>query len=787
MIPRRFNITSLLLVLTIVAGGIGLLLLMVNLQQELTLQRRIFREDRVWVAGQLEREARMFRHAVLLYSEGNSSVAHSEMLQLFDVLWSRISSMDKGQLGEMYLELEGSADALQFGRTMLQTLDPKVAKLLPGDRGTRDEILVLVDQAVDRFYKVARRSSAQNLKQQEERRRNFERTGSRVMAMVMVIFVSGGVLVILLTIKQRALNRLTQTLEDKVRDRTRELEESNQRLLMLSVAIEQSPVSVVICSRDAKIEYVNPCFERVSGYTAKETLGRNPRFLQSGRTPDNTYEEMWSAVRAGRNWQGQVCNQRPNGELYWEQMSLTPIRDTSGKTIRYLAVKEDITQRKQYEEQLLRQANFDNLTGLPNRMLALDRLNQALRQAKRRGESAGLMFVDLDHFKRINDTMGHEAGDQLLREASQRLSRCLREGDTAARFGGDEFIVILPELSSTEDAHLILRRIINAFNEPFIILETEVFASTSIGIALYPGDGETPMLLLRNADAAMYQAKSGGRNTYRFFVEEMNQQSKDRARLEYHLRTARERNEFQLYFQPIVHTETGLLCGAEALLHWSSPELGEIIPATFIPVAEDSGLIIDIGSWALLESCREAERWRKETGVDIDIAINVAGRQFRDPGFVDTVSKAIATTGIAASRILLEITESTMMTDEQHVRKTIDILVQMGLRIALDDFGTGYSSLSYLGKFPIDTLKIDRSFLKNVRPHSSEAALAAAIIALAKNLQLNLVGEGVESREQLDFLRTHGCPMCQGFYFGKPQQADSFLDFVKNRKRLLDN
>ncbi|SHO43185.1 putative bifunctional diguanylate cyclase/phosphodiesterase [Desulfopila aestuarii] len=787
MISRRLNITSLGLLLTIVAGGVGLILLLSSLQEELAIQRRIFREDRVWLAGQLEREARMFRHAVLIYSEGNNSVSHEEMNQLFDVLWSRIESMDKGQLGQMYLQLEGSAEALQYGRTMLHDLEPEVAKLQPGDRSTRDRILNQVDQAVEQFYQIARRSSALNLKQQEARRRNFEQTSSRAMSMVLVIFVSGGILVILLTIKQRAINRLTQTLEDKVRDRTRKLEESNERLLMLSVAIEQSPASVIICNCDGFIEYVNPRFEQVSGYKAHDVIGRNPRFLQSGRTTDSTYEEMWSTVRAGHEWQGQICNQRPNGDLYWEQMSLTPIKDTSGATIRYLAVKEDITQRRQYEEQLLRQANFDSLTGLPNRMLAIDRLNQVLRQARRRNASAGLMFVDLDHFKRINDTLGHEAGDQLLREASQRLSGCLREGDTAARFGGDEFIVILPELSSTDDAHHILRRIIEAFSQPFMIAGTEIFTSTSIGIALYPGDGDSPALLLRNADAAMYQAKAAGRNTYRFFVHEMNEQAQLRARIEHHLRTAHERNELQLRLQPIVDTETGRLAGAEALLYWLSPELGEVPPKTFIPIAEESGLIVDIGNWALLEACREAKRWQNATGTLIDICINIAGRQFRDEDFPKTVRKVLATTDITPSRICLEITENTLMEDEHHARKIIEQLVQMDLRIALDDFGTGYSALSYLGKFHIDTLKIDGSFLKNVLPDSNEATLAAAILSLGRSLQLNMVGEGVETLEQLNFLRAHGCPMCQGYYFSKPLPVAEFEELVTTWETTLSS
>lgn len=785
MIKFPLKITSFLLLLTIVLGGTGLVWLMTSLQEELVSQRRLFREDRVWVAGQLEREARMFRHALMLYSEGDKSVTGQEMRQTFDVLWSRIDSMDKGRLGKMYLQLEGSADALKFSRSLLRTVDPLVQQLMPGQLTQRDDILILLDSAIDQYYQIARLSSALNLKQQEQRRQNFEKTTSRALKIISVIFVSGGVLVILLALKQAALNRLTHTLEDKVAERTREVEKNNEQLRMLSVAVEQSPASIFICNNDGIIEYVNPRFEQISGYSTDEALGRTPQFLQSSSSLCNHYEEIWQRVKGGEHWQGQVCNQRPNGELYWEQMSFTPIQSNDEQVIRYLAVKEDITQRKKHEEQLLRQANFDNLTGLPNRMLAMDRLSQVLRQARRRGVSAGLMFVDLDRFKQVNDTLGHDAGDQLLCEASRRLVKCLREGDTAARLGGDEFIVILPELKNPADTHNILHRINGAFSKPFLLHEKEVFTSTSIGVALYPADGETPTALLRNADAAMYCAKSGGRNTYRFFVEEMTQQKEHRAELEHHLRNALERNELQVQFQPIVNTETGSIERAEAFLFWSSHELGEVPLSTFLPLAEESGLIVNMGNWALQEACREAEQWQRERENPIDLTVNIPPRQFLQNNFVDIITKILATTGLSPSRLILGISESLLVNDKHKARVTLERLVQKRLRISLDDFGTAYSSLGYLTEFPIDTLKISDVFLRDLTPHSNEAALAASIIALGQSLQLNLVGNGVHTAEQRAFLRTHNCQMGQGIYFSKPLSREEFRAMLKDRLQIV--
>lgn len=497
--------------------AISLSILLLSLHREQTRQQQEFREDIVWVSSQVERETMVFRASIYRYREQPLPVIRSEVQRSFDILWSRIHSLDKGDFGKVYLTLPGADTALDDFRAMLIHLDPLVASLSEDRLHTTEQILAELRGAIAMMHTMANRSSAYSLHLTESRRDRFKQLYVEALLLLMGATLAAGILVLLILRQQKALNLLTRRLERQVQDQSVDLRMSRQKLLLLSQAVEQSPVSVIICDQDGRIEYVNAQFERISGYPADEVLGENPGMFKSGKTSADTYADMWQELRAGREWRGELCNKKKNGELYWEYASISPIFDEQSGTTRYVAVKEDITQRKIYEEELFHQANFDSLTQLPNRALALDRLSQAIFRTKRRLELVGLLFLDLDNFKQVNDTLGHEGGDLLLKEAAGRLVGCLRECDTAARFGGDEFIAILSELKSRDDAQLIVERIVAAFTRPFDILGAEMVVTTSVGVSFAPEDGEDATLLLKNADSAMYLAKTAGKSGYRVF------------------------------------------------------------------------------------------------------------------------------------------------------------------------------------------------------------------------------------------------------------------------------
>ena len=442
----------------------------------------------------------------------------------------------------------------------------------------------------------------------------------------------------------------------------------------------------------------------------------------------------------------------------------------------------DITERKKDQEEILRQANFDSLTGLPNRQLALDRLEQAITRAHREKHLVCVMFIDLDRFKTVNDSFGHSVGDQLLIEVARLLNNCIREGDTVARLGGDEFLIILDSVREAIDSEPIAEHILELLNKPFVFENNEFFVGASIGIAIYPNDGEAPQLLLRNADTAMYQAKEQGRNDFHYFTQELNDEAKLRVKMESALRHALENNEIHLEYQPQTSAQTGKLVGAEALVRWNNPELGLISPEVFIPLAEDTGLIIEIGEWILKTACQDLEKWQKQTSVPLRIAINLSSRQFRSSTLLDTVRKTLIATNISPQQLELEITEGLLMDDSPHVISILKQLKQMDITLALDDFGTGYSSLSYLKRYPFDVLKIDRSFVRDISTDPDDAALCEAIIAIADSLGMKVVGEGVETREQLSFLFSRGVDYIQGYYYSKPLKFDEFLLYLNSAK-----
>ena len=563
-----------------------------------------------------------------------------------------------------------------------------------------------------------------------------------------------------------------------------ERKQADENLRKLSTAVEQSCTSVMITDLEGRIEYVNPRFVEVTGYSPPEVIGQNPRILKSGYMPEEHAKGLWATLSAGREWHGEFYNKKKNGELYWEHASVSPIREQDGSITHFLAIMEDMTLRKEYEERLLHQANFDDLTDLPNRVLAADRLAQALARARRNGTSAGVMFIDIDHFKLVNDTLGHAIGDELLVQASRRLLACVRDTDTVARFGGDEFMVIMPDLDADAHMDVITEEVLTSFTQPFSLAGHEVVVTASIGLTLYPDDGEDPHMLFRNADAAMYHAKDEGRNTYRFFTPEMNKKALRRLELESQLKYALERGELSIQYLPIVDTMTGAMLGAEALLRWENSELGFVSPATFIPIAEETGLIGPIGEWVLQESCREAGRWRQEAGATLQLAVNVSSRQFWGANLLGAVKHALAVGGLPGTTLTLEINEKLLMDDPPATGSVMADLADLGIKFAVDDFGTGFSSLGYLQRFRFDALKLDRAFVRDVASDPDNATLARAIIAMSQGLGLQVIAEGVETEEQLEFLRSCECDMVQGYLFSKPLSPKRMLDRVRSGTHL---
>lgn len=545
-------------------------------------------------------------------------------------------------------------------------------------------------------------------------------------------------------------------------------------LRKLMQAVEQSPVSVMITDKQGNIEYVNPRFTKVSGYGAEEVKGKNPRLLKSSHVSTSIYDDLWRTVSSGLTWQGELHNRSKQGRLFIEYATISPITDSHGEITHFMAVKEDITERKAFEERLWQQTNFDPLTKLPNRALLHDRLDQALARAHRESAKIALLLIDLDNFKTVNDSLGHEIGDEFLLQVAKRLQSLLREGDTLARIGGDEFALILSHADTLYELEESAEQILQALVPAMKIDGQDLFVGASIGIALHPQDGATSGELLKNADAAMYRAKGSGRGTYRFFTPELNHQLEQRLMLETRLRGALARNELSVHYQPQADCSEGVVVGSEALLRWQSPELGAIQPDHFIPLAEESGLIIEIGSWVLEEACKEARRWHDAGYPQLHVSVNLSMRQFHHRDLVATVRNALNIAGLPPRALELELTESILMKDVDHVAETLRQLKALGVRIALDDFGTGYSSLSYLKRFPFDAIKIDRSFVRDVTTNQDDAALCEAIIAMGQRLKLKVVAEGVEDEDQYIYLCSRGADLLQGYYFGRAISGEEF-------------
>ncbi|HEY4380061.1 MAG TPA: EAL domain-containing protein [Acidobacteriaceae bacterium] len=702
------------------------------------------------------------------------------------------------------------------------------------------------------------------------------------------------------------LRRHREHLEEEVASRTTELFAANARLKLHAEALKAAANSVLITDLTGKIVWCNPAFSVSSGYSSEEVLGKTPRLLHSGKHSSEFYRQMWETIGAGETWRGEIVNRRKDGELYTEEMTITPVSSQSGWITHFVAIKQDITNRKLAEQALSqaeekyraifedavigifqitpegrpvsinralaqmhgynspeefltevsdlshevfvdplqvvhllhevaadgqvrgaevevyrrdrtrkwvvanmranRDANgeivlyegtieditdrkiaeervqflayYDALTGLPNRVLLQDRIGRVLAGARRRKEVVAVLFLDLDRFKIINDSLGHSFGDALLQEAAARLQVLMREQDTVARVGGDEFVAVLTSVKRASDAAVAAQRVVSAMAAEFCVNGHSINVTCSVGISMFPEHGLDGETLIKNADAAMYCAKQRGPNNIEFFTDDLNIQIMERLTLENGLRLALERKELFLEYQPQMDIATGGIVGVEALARWRHPELGLVPPDRFIRIAENSGLIVPIGEWVLMTACTQARKWQKEGLPPMRIAVNVSAVQFRQDGFRDLIRRVLLETELDPQYLELELTESLLLSNADVMFSVLQELSEMGLKLAIDDFGTGYSSLSYLRQFPVNKLKIDRSFVRDVAVNVDDAAITTAIIGMARTLNLKVLAEGVEDEAQMSFLRAHRCDEIQGYYFSKPLLADDFATTV---------
>ena len=557
-----------------------------------------------------------------------------------------------------------------------------------------------------------------------------------------------------------------------------ERKQAEARLRLSATVLEHIADGVMVLDAEGRIIAVNPAFTAITGYAENEALGLQSTLTRGTRNDEGFYAALWRELDATGFWQGEIWDTKKDGEAYLEWLTVSAVRaegDASSTAVsHYVCVFSDITRAKESQAQLDHLAHHDSLTGLPNRLLYQDRLQHALVRAARGGEQLAVLFIDLDRFKNVNDTLGHHVGDELLKQAAAQLALCLREGDTLARLGGDEFIVLLEDVDGAAGAARVADKLIAMFEQPFTVSGYELFVTGSVGIALFPQDGQDLHLLIRNADVAMYGAKARGRNGYQFYAPSMSGEGVERLRLEAMLRRSIEKHEIFLVYQPQVEIDSGRLIGVEALVRWRHPELGLVTPDRFIPLAEDTGFIGQLGQWVLAEACRQMVAW-EDAGLAVPkMAVNLSVRQFERGGMAATVASTLSAAGLAPQRLQLEVTESVIMNTGDALQYIND-LHAIGVGLAIDDFGTGYSSLAYLKKMPVQTLKIDRSFIKDIPQDPDDEAIAIAIVQLGKSMNLSVIAEGVEREDQAAFLLRHGCNRAQGYLYGKPLAADEVL------------
>ncbi|MGD8573582.1 MAG: EAL domain-containing protein [Gammaproteobacteria bacterium] len=587
-------------------------------------------------------------------------------------------------------------------------------------------------------------------------------------------------------------------LEEQVAQRTAELREINAELkveiaerrrteaemVKLSSALTQAADAVMVTNREGVIEYVNPAFESVTGFPADSVIGRQPNVLKSDQHDAIFFEQLWETILSGEVFRGVLINRKRDGSDYHEEKTITPLRDDNGEITHFVATGKDITDRIKVQEKLEFLAHHDPVTRLPNRVLLLDRLEQAVIRARRERSGVAVLFLDLDGFKAINDTVGHHAGDRFLTEVARRLQRCVREEDTVARLGGDEFAILLEGAHSHNAIETVTRKVLDDLAAPLILDDRELYATASIGISRFPRDGDDVHTLLRKADTAMYQAKETGKNTFTFYSRVAGSEESQRMELEQQLRRAVEHHQFEMYYQPQLSIHTGMVVGAEALIRWQHPDRGLIEPSRFIYVLEETGLIMEVGDWVVREACQQVRYWMDAGLPPLRVSVNLSSLQFGKRDLVGYIARVIDDTRISPRQLHVEITEGLLASNMESTIEILRKLTALGVSISVDDFGVGYSSLNYLKRFPINTLKIDQSFVRDVTTDPDDAAIIKAIIALAHSMKLDVIAEGVETVEQLEFLAGKGCHEVQGHLFGKPMPASVFEAWFRDNQPI---
>ena len=567
-----------------------------------------------------------------------------------------------------------------------------------------------------------------------------------------------------------------------------EIKSNEERLRQAAAVFETTHEGVMITDAERRIIMINRAFSEITGYSPNESIGNTPKLLRSGRHSPQFFSDMNHAIDTSDHWQGEIWNRRKNGEIYPELLSISVVRDQRGEISNFVGVFADITKLKASEHELEFLAHHDPLTKLPNRLLMLSRLQHCIDKAHRQTGMLAVLMLDLDRFKDVNDSFGHLAGDDLLQLVAARLTERLRSSDTVCRLGGDEFVVLLEEISHAEAAARVASEIIDALSETWRLSSShEVRIGVSVGIALYPDHGSSAAELIQHADTALYQAKHEGRNRFKYFSEDLTRAARERIEIEFRLRQAVELGQLCLFFQPQICINSGDIVGAEALVRWQANNDELISPLRFIPIAEETGLITLIGKWVLKETCRQGKQWLDAGMPAMRLSVNLSPQQFLHSDISRLVADTLEETGFPAESLELELTESALMKREKEAIAILQKLHDLGVHLAIDDFGTGYSSLAYLKLFPLDVLKIDRSFIQDIPQHRDDMAITATIIAIAKTLRMRVIAEGVETAEQMAFLKTQHCDVYQGFYTSAPLPADEFARFITTYRNNLRN